>query len=135
MLTVDAVDHLVINVTNVEASAAWYARVLGMKRVDNPASGGHIRTSMMFGQSKINLRPADFSQDLWFTGLVPAPGSDDICFLTQSTPDEVVRHFQDCGVEIVEGPTDKSGALGRLCSVYIRDPDGNLIEVSSYIDC
>lgn len=132
MLTVDALDHLVLNVRDIEASAAWYQRVLGMRRVDAKAADGNTRTSMMFGRNKINLRPIATSQELWFTGLEPCAGSDDLCFLTQLRPDDVASHFRDCGVEIIVGPTTRSGALGEIRSVYVRDPDGNLIEVSSY---
>lgn len=133
MLTVYAIDHLVVNVRDVESSASWYERVLGMKRVDWYASEGFLRTSMTFGQLKINLRPFDFSQELWATGRNACAGSEDICLLTHQSLDEVARHFERCGVEIVEGPVERSGAQGRICSVYVRDPDDNLIEVSSYI--
>jgi catechol 2,3-dioxygenase-like lactoylglutathione lyase family enzyme len=132
MLTVEAVDHLVFNVRDVEASARWYARVLGMVREDSQAPSGEIRTSMMFGQNKINLRPLNATQENWFTGKMPCAGSDDLCFLTQTSPADVVRHFQQNNVEIVLGPVTKSGARGPICSVYVRDPDGSLIEISSY---
>ena len=67
-----------------------------------------------------------------FRSISPTPGSDDLCFLTQSTPQAVADHFRNCGVEIEVGPAEKSGAMGTIVSVYCRDPDGNLIEVSSY---
>ncbi|TPG46531.1 VOC family protein [Sphingomonas glacialis] len=132
MLTVKAVDHLVFNVRNVDASARWYEQVLGMVREDRQAPSGDIRTSMVFGQNKINLRPLNATQEAWFTGMTPCPGSDDICFLTETSPDDVARHFRENGVEIVLGPVTKSGALGAIRSVYVRDLDGNLVEVSSY---
>jgi catechol 2,3-dioxygenase-like lactoylglutathione lyase family enzyme len=132
MLTVETVDHLVFNVCDVEASARWYARVLGMVREDSQAPSGEIRVSMMFGQNKINLRPLNATQENWFTGKMPCAGSGDICFLTQTSPADLVRHFQQNDVEIILGPVTKSGACGPIRSVYIRDPDGSLIEVSSY---
>jgi catechol 2,3-dioxygenase-like lactoylglutathione lyase family enzyme len=108
MLTVNSLDHLVLNVRDVEISAAWYAHVLGMTREDHQnAAGGARRTSMRFGRMKINLRPVDASEDEWFTA-------------------------SGCGVEVVTGPVTKRGAMGDILSVYCRDPDGSLIEVSSY---
>jgi catechol 2,3-dioxygenase-like lactoylglutathione lyase family enzyme len=131
-LSVDSFDHIVINVRDVEAAAEWYQRVLGMKREDKERRPGKMRTSVHFGRQKINLRPASASQQDWFTGKQAVAGSDDLCFLTKSTPQQVVEHFKACGVAIEEGPSDKQGAMGTLVSVYCRDPDGNLIEVSSY---
>ncbi|WBO23766.1 VOC family protein [Sphingomonas abietis] len=132
MLTVDAIDHLVLHVRDVDVSAAWYAQMLGMVREDRPAASGDIRTSMMFGQNKINLRPLTATQKDWFTGRMPCPGSDDLCFLTEASPDDVAAHFREQGAQIILGPVIKSGARGPICSVYVRDPDGNLVEVSSY---
>ena len=131
-LSVEALDHLVVNVKDVEAAASWYERVLGMKRVVTEPRPGRRVTSMHFGRQKINLRPHAATQEQWFTGRQVAPGSDDLCFLTKSTPQQVVDHFKSCGVDVEEGPGEKSGALGTIVSVYCRDPDGNLIEVSSY---
>lgn len=131
-LSVEALDHLVINVKDVDAAASWYERVLGMKRVVSEPRPGRKVTSMHFGRQKINLRPHTASQEQWFTGRAIAPGSDDLCFLTQSTPEQVADHFRNCDVAIEEGPGEKNGAMGLIVSVYCRDPDGNLIEVSSY---
>jgi len=134
-LTVRALDHLVVNVFDVEVSAAWYARALGMARVDAaPEDGKPPRTEMRFGQQKINLRPIATSKEDWFTAEHEAAGSDDLCFLTASTPDEVVRHLKSEGIAIVAGPGPRSGARGTLASVYCRDPDGSLIEIASYAE-
>jgi len=131
-VVVEALDHIVMNVRDVEVAAAWYERVLGMTRkVTEPSPGRHV-ISMHFGRQKINLRPMTATQKQWFTGRVVASGSDDLCFLTQSPPQAVADHFRDCGVEIELGPSEKRGAMGTIVSVYCRDPDGNLIEVSSY---
>lgn len=132
-LAVHALDHLVINVRDVEVSAAWYQRVLGMMRNDfDPGAGKARRVSIAFGDQKINLRPLSVDKVEWFTAEHDVAGSQDLCFLTTSTPDEVVRHLASCGVEIELGPVAKQGARGVLASVYCRDPDGSLIEISSY---
>jgi catechol 2,3-dioxygenase-like lactoylglutathione lyase family enzyme len=132
---VHALDHLVINVTDVTRSAEWYARILGMEiRVFDPGEGKVKRTSLMFGDQKINVRPKNADKVDWFTADHEAAGSDDLCFLTSSTPDEVIAHLAAHGVKIEEGPTKKQGARGTLLSVYCRDPDGSLIEISSYQD-
>lgn len=132
-LSVDAVDHLVVNVRDVEIAAAWYQRVLGMVREDfDPGPGKTRRTSMKFGRQKINLRPVSTSKREWFTADHEAAGSDDLCFLTKATPQQVADHLRACSVEVVEGPIEKRGAMGTIVSVYCRDPDGSLIEISSY---
>jgi catechol 2,3-dioxygenase-like lactoylglutathione lyase family enzyme len=134
-LKVQALDHLVVHVTDVETSAAWYQRVLGMTRESAlSAEGKFLRTAMKFGQQKINLRPVAASKDDWFTADHERAGSDDLCFLTASTPDEVVQHLKAEGVAIVTGPGPRRGARGTLMSVYCRDPDGSLIEIASYLD-
>jgi catechol 2,3-dioxygenase-like lactoylglutathione lyase family enzyme len=130
---VEAIDHIVINVRDVDVAAAWYQRVLGMTREDwQPGPGKTGRTTVKFGRQKVNLRPISASQQEWFTGKQVAPGSDDLCFLTKSPPQAVADHLSACGVAIELGPTEKRGAMGTIVSVYCRDPDGNLIEVSSY---
>jgi len=133
VVVVDALDHIVINVRDVDVAAAWYQRVLGMTPdVWNAGPGRGPVTSMKFGRQKINLRPIAATQEQWFTGKQVAPGSDDLCFLTKSSPQEVADHLRACGVEIEVGPTEKRGAMGPIVSVYCRDPDGSLIEISSY---
>ena len=87
---------------------------------------------MRFGRQKINLRPIATSKEDWFTADHEAAGSEDLCFLTDATPDEVVQHLRAEGVAIVTGPGLRQGALGTLMSVYCRDPDGSLIEIASY---
>jgi catechol 2,3-dioxygenase-like lactoylglutathione lyase family enzyme len=132
---VNALDHIVINVADVAHSAQWYHKVLGMEvRVFDPGPGKTPRTSLMFGDQKINVRPQDADKVEWFTAHHETAGSDDLCFLTSSTPKQVVAHLTACGVAIEEGPVAKQGARGTLRSVYCRDPDGSLIEISSYED-
>jgi len=130
---VTALDHLVINVADVTRSAEWYARILGMEiRIFDPGPGRTPRTSLVFGHQKINVRPRDADKVEWFTAEHETAGSDDLCFLTASPPERVVAHLNANGVAIEEGPVPKQGARGTLQSVYCRDPDGSLIEISSY---
>jgi catechol 2,3-dioxygenase-like lactoylglutathione lyase family enzyme len=130
---VHAIDHLVINVADVARSTDWYSKILGMEvRVFDPGEGKPKRTSLVFGDQKINVRPRDADKVEWFTADHEMAGSDDLCFLTSATPDEVAAHLKAHGVAIEEGPTLKQGARGTIRSVYCRDPDGSLIEISSY---
>jgi catechol 2,3-dioxygenase-like lactoylglutathione lyase family enzyme len=132
-VTVHALDHLVINVADVARAAEWYCKVLGMEiKVFDPGEGKTPRTSLIFGNQKINVRPLGADKIEWFTADHEAAGSDDLCFLTAATPAEVVAHLRACDVAIEEGPVRKQGARGVLASVYCRDPDGSLIEISSY---
>ena len=132
---VHALDHLVINVSDVARSAEWYRKILGMEiKVFDPGQGKPTRTSLMFGNQKINVRPREADKVTWFTADHVAAGSDDLCFLSSATPQQVVAHLRACGVAIEEGPVAKQGARGTLRSVYCRDPDGSLIEISSYED-
>ena len=126
---VERFDHIVLNCRDVDATAAWYERVLGMT---SETFGPSHRTALCFGNQKINLRPVAASKQDWFTADHEAAGSDDLCFLTGATPQQVAEHLRACGVAIIEGPTDKRGARGTIVSVYCRDPDGSLIEISSY---
>ena len=128
MLTIQAVDHIVLNVADVEVSAAWYEQILGMTRVDQRSASGDIRMGMMFGANKINLRPVDVSQESWFTARSPTVGGEDLCFLTTAEPDAVARHFRAHGIEVVAGPIRKSGARGSVQSVYVRDSDGTSLK-------
>lgn len=131
-LSVDRIDHIVLNCADVQATADWYRRVLGM-RIEH--FGPSQRTALVFGNQKINLRPIGAaSQDpAWETGAVEAAGSEDLCFITTtSTPDQVRRHLEDCGVEVTNGPVTKEGAMGPMTSHYCRDLDGNLVEIAVY---
>jgi catechol 2,3-dioxygenase-like lactoylglutathione lyase family enzyme len=129
--SVDRLDHLVITVKDVEISAAWYQRVLGMERAE---FGPHRRTSLRFGGQKINLRPVEATQSEWFSGVGTAPGGQDLCFIVTVSAPQVVEHLHRCGVVVETGPVPKDGALGAINSVYCRDPDGNLIEIATYSD-
>jgi len=123
---VDRIDHVVLSCRDVEQTVDWYVRVLGMKR----EVFGEDRVALVFGRQKINVRPTGAPN--WTTGAVDAPGSLDLCFVAQMSPEDVGAHLRACGVPITEGPVAKTGAQGQMTSHYCRDPDGNLIEVASY---
>jgi catechol 2,3-dioxygenase-like lactoylglutathione lyase family enzyme len=125
--TVDRLDHLVLTCRDIETTASWYQRVLGMEREE---FGPRNRTALRFGGQKINL---DTASEKRTTAGAPVPGSHNLCFVTTIRPPDIVAHLHDCGVTIVEGPAAKVGALGPLTSIYCRDPDGNLIEVATYM--
>jgi catechol 2,3-dioxygenase-like lactoylglutathione lyase family enzyme len=128
---VERFDHIVLNCRDVDATAGWYERVLGVTR---QRFGESNRTALCFGNQKINLRPLGAQADdaSWVTGSVEAAGSEDLCFITRATPDQVRAHLVECGVEIVAGPVPRTGALGAMTSHYCRDIDGNLIEIAVY---
>ncbi len=130
-LTVERFDHVVVNCRDVAATAAWYERVLGMTR---ETFGPSKRTALTFGNQTINLRPVGAQADDpdWVTGSVEAAGSEDLCFITRCSGDEVRAHLLECGVEVISGPVTKTGALGPMTSHYCRDIDGNLIEIAVY---
>jgi catechol 2,3-dioxygenase-like lactoylglutathione lyase family enzyme len=128
---VDRLDHLVITCRDVETSAGWYQRVLGMEREE---FGETRRTALKFGGQKINLRPTGATQQAWPSSVVAEPGSQDLCFVVTVAAEDVVEHLRGCGVGVEAGPVAKAGALGPITSVYCRDPDGNLIEIASYGD-
>jgi len=124
--TVNRIDHVVLNTPDVDATTGWYVRVLGMER----EVFGEGRVALRFGGQKINVRPTGAPN--WETGAVDVPGSLDLCFIAEMSPEEVGAHLRSCGVTITEGPVPKTGAMGPMTSQYCRDPDGNLIEVASY---
>jgi catechol 2,3-dioxygenase-like lactoylglutathione lyase family enzyme len=128
--TIDRIDHVVLNVKDVEISAAWYQRVLGMERED---FGADHRTALKFGGQKLNLRPSDADKNSWIAAADTSPGTADLCFITATVAGDVIAHLHDHGVAIELGPVPRTGALGPIRSVYCRDPDGNLVEIASYL--
>ncbi|NKC33079.1 VOC family protein [Falsiroseomonas selenitidurans] len=129
---VDRLDHLVITCTDVETSANWYQRVLGMER--ETFGDQQRRTAVKFGGQKINLRPRGATQAEWFSSVVAEPGTQDLCFVVTVAAEDIAEHLRGCGVTVELGPVAKAGALGPITSVYCRDPDGNLIEIATYGD-
>lgn len=125
-MTIDRLDHLVLTVRDIEATCAFYARVLHLEPVT--FAGG--RRALGFGRQKINLHATE--APIAPHALHPTPGSADLCFVTTTPIVEVMAHLQSQGVSITEGPVRRTGATGPITSVYFRDPDSNLIEVSEY---
>ena len=119
-------DHLVLTVASIERTVAFYERVLGMSSV---TFGPDNRTALSFGNHKINLHEAGCEFEP--KSAVPTPGSGDLCFIGDDLEAALAR-VQDAGVAILEGPVSRTGAQGPLRSLYIRDPDENLIELSVY---
>ncbi len=126
MMEISQLDHLVLTVTDLQVTVDFYQRVLGMK----PIEFGEGRLALSFGTQKINLhlRGSEFEPKARRVQV----GSADLCFITNTPIAEVAEHIKAQGVVIEEGPVQRTGATGNIVSVYIRDPDGNLIEVSNY---
>ena len=125
-LSIDRIDHVVMTVRDIDATCDFYSRVLGMRVVT--FAGG--RTALAFGRQKINLHLA--GREFEPKAAHPSPGSLDLCLIATGTLDEVIAQLEACAVSIIEGPVAKTGATGPIRSVYFRDPDANLIEVSIY---
>ncbi|WP_298216431.1 VOC family protein [Acidocella sp.] len=126
--TVDRIDHVVMVCRDLQVTAGWYQRVLGMEREEY---GGKNRTALRFGAQKINLHEA--GHEVVPHAQAAQPGTLDLCFVVAVRPEDVVAQLHACGVSIERGPVSRIGALGDIMSVYCRDPDGNLIELASYL--
>jgi catechol 2,3-dioxygenase-like lactoylglutathione lyase family enzyme len=122
------IDHVVLTVADLAATVAFYERVCGMRHV---VTGD--RHALHFGECKINLHP-EVNDYPPLKAAVPTLGSEDICLGAAGPLDEIVAHLRACDVEIIEGPVERDGALGLMTSVYFRDPDANLVEVSVYAE-
>jgi catechol 2,3-dioxygenase-like lactoylglutathione lyase family enzyme len=122
---IDSLDHLVLTVRDLEITCHWYARTLGMEVV----TFRNGRYALQFGTQKINLH--QYGSEFQPKAHLPTPGSADLCFITSVPMEQVVAHLNAHSVEIIEGPVERTGAVGRLLSVYIRDPDENLIEIAN----
>ena len=125
-MKIDRIDHLVLTVRDLDATCEFYTRVLGMTVVT--FAGG--RKALQFGAQKFNLHEA--GREFEPKAAHPVPGSVDVCLISTVALSEVIAHLGRCGVAIIEGPVAKTGARGPIRSVYFRDPDMNLIEVSTY---
>jgi catechol 2,3-dioxygenase-like lactoylglutathione lyase family enzyme len=119
-------DHVVLTVADIDATIAFYVDALGME----PVTFGGGRRALAFGRNKINLHRA--GQELEPKALHPTPGSADLCLVTDDALETVIDRLAAQGVPIEEGPVDRTGALGPIRSVYVRDPDQNLVEISRY---
>ncbi len=123
-MRIDRIDHLVLTVASIEAACAFYAGVLGMEVV----RFGEGRTALRFGGQKINLHEA--GAELSPHAARPTPGSADFCLIAAGPLDRVIAHLEARGVPIEEGPVARTGARGPIRSIYLRDPDGNLVEIA-----
>ena len=128
---IDRIDHLVLTVKDIEATTQFYERVLGLEREFFRGPEGQPRYSLHFGRQKINL--PDRATETPTKARAPTFGSGDFCLIAAVPLDEVIAHLKKESVQIEAGPTTRRGALGPIRSVYFRDPDGNLVEVSEYV--
>ena len=127
MLGIERLDHLVLTVADIDRTCAFYCNILGFQLV----TFGQGRKALAFGRQKINLHEA--GQEFEPKAARPMPGSADLCLISSEPLDRITRHLQAAGVVIEEGPVRRTGATGPILSVYIRDPDGNLIEIANEI--
>lgn len=124
MIQIERIDHIVLTVASIEATCTWYRQVLGME-----ARPFGSRVALHCGQQKINLH--EMGKEIEPKGLNVGPGTADICLISATPLPAVIEHLRACGVEILQGPVVRVGALGPLDSVYVRDLDGNLVEIST----
>jgi catechol 2,3-dioxygenase-like lactoylglutathione lyase family enzyme len=125
-LAIERIDHIVMTVNDIAQTVQFYCDVLGMREIRY----GDNRSALAFGQQKINLHPKD--SDIAPRAAKPTAGAIDICLVSELPIDRVVAALQRHDIAIETGPVERQGALGSMQSVYFRDPDGNLIEVSHY---
>ncbi len=126
-MKIDSIDHVVFTVKCIEATCEFYSKVLGMEIV----TFGQGRKALAFGSQKINLQ--QLGRESTLIAEKPTSGSADICFITSVPLSDVIAHLNSCGVNLIGGPVERDGARGLMMSVYFRDPDLNLIEVSNYM--
>ncbi len=124
-----SLDHLVLTVRDIPATVAFYCDVLGMEVETFRPSDGSTRQALKFGAQKINLHEA--GHEFEPKADAPTPGSADLCFLSDQTLEDWQDHLTEHNVEVLEGPVARTGAQGPIRSIYLRDPDGNLIEISN----
>ncbi len=130
-MKVDALDHLVLTVMDIDITIAFYRDVPGMRAEVFQPPDGPRRRALKFGTQKINLhqKGAEFEPKAG----TPTPGSADLCFLSQTPLKDWQLHFAALGVPVEQGPVMRTGATGAIISLYLRDPDGNLIELSNCV--
>jgi len=133
MIALQQLDHLVLTVADINITCQFYQTVLGCKVIHFIATDGSDRRALSIGSAqKINLHAA--ANPLQPAAQFPQPGSADLCFLTQTPLSQVLEHLQSCSIPTIEGPVQRTGTLGPILSVYIRDPDDNLIEIANAIE-
>ena len=127
-MKIDHLDHLVLTVKRITSTCEFYSNALGMEVV----TFGEGRKALAFGTQKINLH--EIGKEFEPKAGHPIPGSADLCFITSVPLAQVIEHLRRYSVEIIEGPVNKTGAVGEILSVYLRDPEMNLIEVSNHLE-
>ena len=130
-ILVDRVDHLVLTVTDIEATTRFYERALGLEREFFRGPEGQPRHALRFGRQKINLQ--DRETDTPTKAKTPTFGSGDFCLVAAVPLEQVIARLQAEDIAIEAGPVSRTGAMGPIRSVYFRDPDGNLVEVAEYV--
>lgn len=128
---IDRIDHIVLTVTDIELTTQWYELVMGFEREFFVGPEGQPRHALRFGQLKINFQ--DKATETPTKARVPTIGSGDFCLIASGPLDDFISHLQNIGVAIDVGPVPRRGALGPIRSVYLRDPDDNLVEVAEYL--
>lgn len=128
MMKIERIDHLVLTVHDLNRTCDFYSHIFGMEVL--ALSEG--RKALRFGQQTIKLHV--FGQELEPKALNATRGSADLCLITEFPLSEAIQHMESYGIEILEGPVQRRGAIGSITSIYLRDPDGNLIEISNYLD-
>jgi catechol 2,3-dioxygenase-like lactoylglutathione lyase family enzyme len=126
-MKIDHLDHLVLTVANIEKTCDFYGRILGFEVVTFLGD----RRALKFGQQKINLHQVGLEFEP--KALRPTAGSGDLCFIADTPIDQVIEELKAAHVSIELGPVERTGANGKIRSVYLRDPDQNLIEISNYL--
>ena len=127
-MNIVSIDHIVLTVRDINATARFYESVLGMSK----EMFGEGRIALKFGNQKINLH--QYGSEFEPKADIPKPGSEDLCLVTEVPLQEAMEHVREEGVAIIKGPVSRTGATGPIRSFYFRDPDGNLIEVANYED-
>lgn len=126
-MQIDSLDHLVLTVRDIPTTIAFYTQVLGMQAV----TFAHGRYALAFGKQKINLH--QHGKEYEPKAQQPTPGTADLCLLTSTPLTAVIQHLNTCAIPIIEGPVQRTGATGAILSVYVRDPDNNLLEVANLL--
>ncbi|MDX7493344.1 VOC family protein [Providencia stuartii] len=124
---INHLDHLVLTTTDQNACIDFYTHVLKMKLI----TFGEQRYALQFGEQNINIH--QYGKEFEPKAHLPVPGSLDLCFISNTPINQIMTFIQQQGVEIIEGPVKRTGAMGEILSIYIRDPDLNLIEIANYI--
>ena len=125
-MSIIGLDHIVLTVVSIEKTIEFYCSFLGMTEI----TFGEGRKALSFGMQKMNLH--EVGKEFEPKALYPMPGSADLCFITNNPLTEMIKRCESHHITIIEGPVERTGARGKILSIYLRDPDQNLIEISTY---